>query len=234
MSRRSGAIRERPQFCAANLALMLLAARGAVLGWEIGREGPAIAQESSLLVRIVVLAMVFFGFSPLVTGLQNLSLDPAYARDDYRAVAARIEAEAGPSAAVILDAPNQREVFTYYYPDGPGITPLPDDTPKKTIARLLAENRRLYAVFWGQSEQDPEGIVESTLQAGAFQVDATWYGKVRLVTYAVAAARWRIDRPVALTSAIRCAGWYTISRASRGRDLGVTFLARRRAHPDRL
>jgi len=74
-------------------------------------------------VRVVVLAMALFGFSPLVTGLQGLYFDAAYARDDYRAIAARITVEAGPSAAVILDAPNQKEVFTYYYPDGPNVTP---------------------------------------------------------------------------------------------------------------
>jgi mannosyltransferase len=183
-----GAIREPTLkfLLPANFALMLLMARGIVLGWEIGRESPSITLESGWLVRIVVLALVFFSLSPMVNGLQNLWLDPAYARDDYRAIAARIRAEAGPAATVILDAPGQKEVFTYYYPDEPGITPLPDGSPRKTIARLLADKQRLYAVLWGQSEQDPEGIVESGLQAGAFQVDATWYGKVQLVTYAVA------------------------------------------------
>jgi hypothetical protein len=169
-----------------NLALMLLAARGLVEGWDIGSAGPAVAHESGLLVRVMMLAMFLFGLSPVVTGLQNLYFDPAYARDNYRAIAARIKAEAGPLATIILDAPNQKEVFTYYYPDEPGIVPLPDATPRKTIDRLLAANQRLYAVLWGQSEQDPAGIVETALQAGAFEVDATWYGKVQLVTYAVA------------------------------------------------
>jgi hypothetical protein len=217
-----------------NLALMLLVARGLALGWEIGSAGPAIAQGGSRLVRTVVPALLLFGLAPGVIGLSNLYFDPAYARDNYRAIAARISGEAGPTAAVILDAPNQREVFTYYYPDEPGIVPLPDATPRKTIARLLAANKRLYAVYWGQSEQDPQGIVESALQAGAFEVAATWYGKVRLVTYAVAGPPAdHIDQAsgAKFGEAIVLDG-YTLSAASLkpGQALGVTLFWHTGAH----
>jgi hypothetical protein len=123
----------------------------------------------------------------LPIGLNHLYFDQTYMRDDYRAIAQRIMTEAGTHAAVVLVAPNQQEVFTYYYPEGVGITPLPDDHTEETLNDLIQHNKRIYALFWGETEQDPEGKVEKKLQASAFVADSTWYGNVRLVTYAVPA-----------------------------------------------
>ncbi len=166
-----------------NLALALLIGRGAVMGLELTAPAPGSALRGSLVPRLMIPILLLVGLIPSVVGLQKLYTDPAYARDDYRAIAGRIREEEGSQAPVILDAPNQREVFTYYYPDGPGITPLPDATPVKTVIRVLQENQRVYAIFWGTEEQDPLGKVETALDRRAYVVDTTWYGKVRLVTY---------------------------------------------------
>jgi hypothetical protein len=132
----------------------------------------------------VVAILLLAGLSPTWAGLRGLYFDPQYARDDYRAMAARILAEAGPEAAVVLDAPNQWEVFTYYYHDGPNIAPLPNDTTQETLARLVDEHSRIYALFWGEAQQDPDRSVERALEENAFTLSADWYGGVRFVTYA--------------------------------------------------
>ncbi|GAB4472286.1 MAG: hypothetical protein Kow00124_10140 [Anaerolineae bacterium] len=168
------------------LALCLLAARGLVIGWGIGAPLPGLAGQRGPLMRGVVLVLALVGGLPWVMGLANLYTNPAYARDDYRALAARIMAEAGPEAGVVLVAPNQREVFTYYYPDGPGITPLPaGDQTAARLDDLLARYDRIYAVYWGDWQPDPERTVERALEARAFPVRTDWFGTVRLVTYAV-------------------------------------------------
>ena len=116
--------------------------------------------------------------------------DPAYARADYRALAARITAEGHPNAGIILNAANQWEVFTYYH-DGPTpLYPLPRGAiePAALTAELdtlLAAHDRLYAIFWGEAGRDPERLVERHLDAAAFKAVDEWYGDVRFVMYAV-------------------------------------------------
>lgn len=168
-----------------NLALMILVARGAVMGFDLGSPIPGTGRNNDLLTRLAVVILLAVGLLPMIEGLRGLYFDPAYTRDDYRAIAARIMAEGGPEAAVVLDAPNQWEVFTYYYPDEPNIAPLPSSETEETLARLLSENWRIYALYWGVEQQDPDRIVENRLEADAFAVQTRWYGGVRLVTYAV-------------------------------------------------
>jgi mannosyltransferase len=169
----------------ANLALMLLVARGAVMGFDLGRPVPGAGPGDDLLARIAAMILMAVGLFPLLAGLYGLYFDPAYARDNYRAIAEHIRSESGSQAAVVLVAPNQWEVFTYYYPDGPNIAPLPDSHTEETLARLLGEHRRIYVLYWGAAEQDPQGIVRGTLETNAFKVVSGWYGGVQFVTYAV-------------------------------------------------
>lgn len=169
----------------ANLALGLLAARGFVFGYELSRPMPGTSGVNTFFIRLTMVVLAFFAALPLVTSLRSLYTDPAYARDDYRAIAERIRAEAGEDAAVILNAPNQWEVFTYYYPDGPNIAPLPDEATDATVERLAAEHRRIYVLYWGVEQQDPGGAVQRALSERAFEADSEWYGGVRLAVYAV-------------------------------------------------
>jgi hypothetical protein len=126
--------------------------------------------------------------------LQNLYFSPAYARVDYRAMAQRIAREAHPNAGIILDAPNQWEVFTYYHREGAPVYPLPRgtvaerETLEPELARIAADHRRIYALFWGEDQRDPQRIVESWLDAHAFKATDEWVGDVRFVTYAVPSA----------------------------------------------
>jgi mannosyltransferase len=169
----------------AALALNLLVARGVVMAVALSRPVLDSERRGAALRQVVVAILLLVGLSPIWAGLRGLYLDPQYARDDYRAMAARILAEDGPEAAVVLDAPNQWEVFTYYYPDGPGIAPLPDSSTEATLARLLSGHSRIYALFWGEAQQDPTRSVEHLLEQNAFTLSTDWYGGVRFVTYAV-------------------------------------------------
>ncbi len=218
-------------FVPAGLALQIIAARGIVMGIRLGAPLPGASALNAWLTRLIVIALAIAGIVlPVWTGLRNLYFDPAYARDDYRGIAQRILEEAGPEAAVVLDAPSQVEVFSQYYPDGPGVTPLPDDQTEQSIARLLADYDRIYALFWGESEQDPERTVENTLNASAFAASSDWYGGVRLVTYVVPdapAAEPDVLIDAGFGDAITLAGYAVSDTAVRpGEALAVTLFWR--------
>jgi hypothetical protein len=124
------------------------------------------------------------------SSLHNMYFNPAYGRADYRGIAAQIEAEGYEDAAVILNAANQWEVFTYYYEDVEAVYPLPRGFPDAAeiegeLAEITGRYGRLYAIFWGEGERDPERLVERWLDANTFKSREEWVGDVRFVTYAV-------------------------------------------------
>lgn len=131
---------------------------------------------------------------PMLVGmgllLRQLYTNPTYFRADYRGMAADIAAEAHPNAAVILNAPNQWEVFTYYYQGTAKVYPFPRFAapPEQLIPQLeqmTAEHDRIYALFWGEAGFDPQRTIESWLDANAFKAREEWRGDVRFVSYAV-------------------------------------------------
>ena len=207
----------------ANLALMLLAGRGLWLAMQLAAGDGQYAIRAGI-VGMTLLALVM----PLFSGLDHLYNDPTYARDDYRAIAERIQREAGDDAAVILVAPNQWEVFTYYYPDGLGVAPLPKADTQATLERIFGNYSRIYALYWGADQQDAEGSVRRRLDENAFALGADWYGGVELVTYLVAgdldAGIIPVDTQLGTPPAISLDG-YTLTTDSLvpGEALGVTL-----------
>ncbi len=141
-----------------------------------------------------VFMVISLGLSGVVlwataVSLNNLYSNPAFARADYRSMAARIAADNHPNAAIILNAPNQWEVFTYYHRDGAPVYPLPKGQPDPAIlepqlAEIAAAHDRIYAVFWGEAQRDPQRVVERWLDANAFKAAEEWIGDVRFVVYA--------------------------------------------------
>ena len=119
-----------------------------------------------------------------------LRSNPAYARADYRGMAARIAADNHPNAGVILNAPNQWEVFTYYHREGAPVYPLPRTWDYAEVLAELemigATHDRLYVLYWGDAQQDPEHRVETWLAANAFKASEEWVKDVRFVIYALA------------------------------------------------
>ena len=170
------------------LALALGLGRGIWLLWEIGTPNLLVPLEA--LPRLAAL----FGALSILTqvggALGNLYHDPAYQRDNYRQMAALIVAGEQPDDAVILDAPNQIEAFSYYYHGDATVIGLPrglggdDAATRGETLDLIASHPRIFAFYWGETERDPNRVVERTLAEHAFEVASGWYGDVRLVQYA--------------------------------------------------
>ncbi len=172
----------------AQIAFALLLGRGVHILWtlKVRREG----RLQQYVPKVAAVVGVFAVMVNLWAGLDPLYNDPAYQRDDYRAIAALIEAEAGPGDAVILSAPNQREVFDYYYTGDTPVFGLPpglgadDTTTRDSVQTVIEDAERVYAVLWATAERDPNGVVESTLNESTFFAGSEWYGDVRLVQFA--------------------------------------------------
>lgn len=123
--------------------------------------------------------------------LRNYYYDPTYARGDYRAIVSFIEGLEREGDAVLLNAPNQWEVFTYYHQQHVPVYPLCRERPPHEeqvvaeLAEIASKHDRLFVLYWATEESDPERIVERWLGANAFKASDTWYGDVRLAVYAV-------------------------------------------------
>ena len=126
-----------------------------------------------------------------MTSLQHLYADPAYARDDYRGLAARIAAEERPGDAILLSAPNQWEVFTYYYRGVLPVYPAPyrpdPSEAAQWVDEIVAKHSRLFVLYWGDAESDPERLIEPYLARNAYKATDTWISTVRLAIYGTAA-----------------------------------------------
>ncbi len=172
----------------AEIAAALLIARGAWLLWELGSPNLFILREA--WPRLLAAAGVFSMMSYTTDTLNNLYANPAYARSDYRAMAHVIAANPRPDDAIVLDAPNQSEVFTYYYHGAAPVYALPEglggDDPKTVTAvnQVIDTHRRIFVLYWGEAERDPNRVVEKTLEDRAFEASSIWYGDVRMVQYA--------------------------------------------------
>ncbi len=124
--------------------------------------------------------------------LDNLYHNPAYARDDYRGIARLVQADARPGDAVLFNAPNQWEVFTYYHcPErelAPAIPltyhPADDGAVDAQMKPIAAQHTRLFVLYYGERESDPDGRYEHWLAHNAFKADEQWVGNIRLAVYA--------------------------------------------------
>jgi mannosyltransferase len=126
-----------------------------------------------------------------LTGLRSYYDDPAYARDDYRAIAGYIEAAGRPGDAILLNAPGQQEVFGYYYDGALPVHPLPESRPldpaatRQSLQALAQPGGRVFAVLWATDESDPDHVIEGWLDTNAYKALDSWYGNVRLAVYAI-------------------------------------------------
>jgi hypothetical protein len=152
---------------------------------------PAPRQSETRKIRWVVgaIALVLV-ILPFLAGLVAYYRLAPSARDDYRGIAAYIQAMERPSDAIVLDAPGQQEVFRYYYDGSLPVYPLPASRPadaaatEATLSTLARFPGRVFVVLWATDESDPQRIVETWLDRHAFKALDSWYGNVRLVVYA--------------------------------------------------
>jgi mannosyltransferase len=169
------------------IALAIWAGRGVWVLWHLR---PRRQNRYSLaMVRFATLFAVGALWLTMAQGLPFLYDDPRYQRDDYRGLAQTIALQTSPQDAVILSAGGLQEIFGYYYGGSAPIYPLPTDTnPRDDVAFLVKNHPRLFVVFYGEREQDPDGIIESTLDREAFAIDSVWWDDMRFVRYASASA----------------------------------------------
>ena len=223
----------RPKFfLVASPAFCVLAGEGIAL------LGKALEQRRTVSSQLwLLLGMGLIGVGA-ARSLRNYYSDAAYARADYRGIAAFISDVERAGDAILLNAPNQWEVFTYYYRGHSPVYPLCRSRPPREeevtaeLEQIVAQHRRLFALYWAAEESDPERIVERWLEARAFKASDVWYRDLRLVTYAVQeglapADAFRPAHPledVRLGAAIALRG-YTLasSQVQRGDILQVTL-----------
>jgi mannosyltransferase len=199
--------------------LSVLVARGIWGGWRIASgvavwgDQTAVAGYRALILFVAALFLFDTGRS-----LNNLYFDPDYARADYRAIAAFIRQTGEPEDAVILNAPNQWEVFTYYFPHTERVYPVARQRPfdvgrnQAELEQILAHHQRIFVVYWGDAESDPARFVESWLEAHTYKASETWYGDVRLAVYAV---------PTELSNAPETKSEIRFALAEAGQDVDI-------------
>ena len=140
--------------------------------------------------RLLGLAMVLPIIASAVS-LNNLYFNPAFARADYREMARYLDSIAKPGDAILLNAPNQWEVFTYYRADTSNVFPVarsrPLDVPAqiKELETITASHQRLFVLYWGDAQSDPDRTIETWLNDHTFKAWDQWYADVRLAAYAV-------------------------------------------------
>ena len=130
----------------------------------------------------------------LLGGLEALYHHPDFQRDDVRGLTARIESELREGDAVLVSAAGFGEVLDYYYRGDAPVYGLPmsadEDSTRAQVRDIIAAHDRLHVIFYGAIEQDPNLVVESTLNRRAFEIDDRWVDDLRHVRYVSPSERW--------------------------------------------
>ncbi|HJX37596.1 MAG TPA: glycosyltransferase family 39 protein [Anaerolineae bacterium] len=169
-------------------AFFLLLARGIGAEW-LGRMSRRRAITAGRWA--VTGLLLFLVVAATVPSLSDYYFDERYARDDYRGIASYITAAGQDGDAIILNAPGQIDIFSYYYHGQLPIYPLPGQRPldenetEAALNQILARHRHLYVLFWGTDESDPGRFLEGWLDQRTFKALDSWHGNVRLAIYAV-------------------------------------------------
>jgi hypothetical protein len=195
----------------------------------VGLAVVRVARSPALVPALAAIAMV-----PAALGLFDQYFDPSLARDDYRTLVSDIERDALPTDAVVLVAPNQVEIFGYYYHGSLPLIGLPAQRPmdaQDTLQRLDALRSRygrIWLVSWAMAEADPKGVIAGWLADNGFQATHQWYGSVQLALVGFApptASTQKID--AALDNGIVLDAYRIASRTVRpGETLDLTLIWR--------
>jgi len=170
--------------------LALTLSEGICIGLGTGRAGWR--RIAGYAWAGVALAALLFSSGRV---LARYYTDAGIARDDYRGVAGYIAAIGRPGDAIILNAPGQWDVFSYYYHGPLPAYRLPAERPpnpaglEAQLNEILQEHSRLFVLYWATDESDPAGLMQNSLQARAYQAAGWWAGNVYFSLYATPAYR---------------------------------------------
>jgi mannosyltransferase len=174
---------------------LLLAAGLVALGTGAARfmTGQTALPRTARQLLVVLVTVVVAGglLIPTARSLASYYYDPVYARDNYRGLAETVILREQPGDAVVLTAPGQVEIFSYYYRERgrSELYPLPRQRPidvADTRARLeqLAEaHDRVWLVRWAANEADPSDLILSWLEGRGRRLGSQSFGRVELRLY---------------------------------------------------
>jgi len=126
-----------------------------------------------------------------LASLRESYLYERYGEDDhsFRNLAWYLDVLAPEGVGLILNAPEQIGILSYYHKGDMPYYPLPreqiidEGQTGAELARILAQHNQVYVAFWAAEERDPEGFIEKWLDEHARQVTERWFGNVRLALY---------------------------------------------------
>lgn len=169
----------------AQLALALWLGRGAWLLWtrEIRRRPPLLRAIPKLAAAAALGALLL----AQVRELDALYHGADFQRDDVRGLVARIASDLRTDDAILVSAAGFGEVFGYYYTGEAPVFGLPASSDaseaRAQVLDIIAAHDRLHVIFYGAEEQDPERVVETTLNRNAFEISDSWVDDMRYVRY---------------------------------------------------
>ncbi len=205
--------------------LLLLATPGYLLLLARGVSGVWMERNRNLVSGILLLFVTLAsGFS-----LHDYFFNPQYAKDDYRGLVQYIAATSKDGDAILLNAPGQIDIFSYYYEGPLSIYPLPGERPlderktERALEEIADKHPRLFALFWATQESDPDRFIEGWLDRRAFKALDLWYGNVRLALYATPKAtpseEIKYPREVLLGDRIRFLGYNLLNSEVEAGDI---------------
>lgn len=109
----------------------------------------------------------------------------------FRDVAHYLEAVGQEGDGLILEAPEQVGILSYYYQGGLPYYPVPSQSvvdsmsTEEVLKDAVTRHRRLYTLLWAVEDRDPQHWVESWLNDHLFEAGDRWFGNLRLLLYAV-------------------------------------------------
>jgi len=126
-----------------------------------------------------------------LASLRESYLYERYGEDDpsFRDLARYLDVLAPEGVGLILNAPEQIGILSYYHKGDMPYYPLPreqiidEGRTGAELAEILAQHDQVYVAFWAEEERDPDGFIEKWLDENAQRVMERWFSNVRLVLY---------------------------------------------------
>ncbi len=169
----------------AQLAFALWMGRGVWILWTRRARARHVALRN--LPKLAAMVAVAGLLLAQLKGLPILYHHVDFQRDDIRGLARQIEDELKEGDALIVSAAGLAEVLGYYYRADAPVYGLPltadGDVTRAQVSEIIAAQQRLHVIFYGAAEQDPEGVVEATLNQNAFEISDVWVGDMRYAQY---------------------------------------------------